>query len=980
MLARWILSLTCAAVFSGGLSSIAPAAEFDEFIQPLLMAKCVKCHGTKEPEGGISFPTVDSADKLLAQPELIQRVIEVIDANDMPPEGEPQLKPEERTRLLASLKTMLRQATAGAERRDNAIFRLNRFQYNNAVKDLFQLNRNVFELPEKLLSRQDRYLPSTTGTMPDVVNVASQSLSPQPGLAGVQAFPKDLRAEHGFDNQADKLTLSPLLLDAFLRLSVSIVESPDFNPQTVGIWQDFFQPPADGADYSVEIERRLKKFLRLAFRGPVEEETLRRYATYAADKLQQGLSFTESMKKVASAALCSPMFLYQSHRGDGAPSQFELASRLSFFLWASVPDEQLLDLAEQGELAKPTVLRKQLDRMLADGKIERFLDVFPSQWMQLENVLAVTPDPQKSRYFSLDESYPAGLQMLVEPLLLFDAVFIENRPLVELIAPRFSYRSEFLRDWYESDFHPPQVDAQQVLVKNQELDARRKSLATQISKMQTEIDAVLNPVRDKLLAERNKQFAGRPVVDLRPYAAWEFNGDLTDSLHKLDLQAHGEIKFQDGMAILKDAYLQSRPLPIDLQAKTLEAWFQLANLKQRGGGVMGIQGPGPLFDSIVLGERRPQHWISGSNSFNRTEDFPQSTAETSVGETLHLVMVYAADGTTTLYRNGVPYGKPFRKGSAVFPKDKSSVLFGLRHLPKGGNKFLTISVDKARLYDRALTAEEVAASARDANVAISEQDLLSELPEPKRAPVQAALKTLAQAKSDLVNVPPPQNLKQLQEEAQRRFDDQMRAKLRSTVFRRVATQDPRYGGVITNAAVLCMTSGPLRTQPIARGAWVIEVIFNDPPPPPPNDVPPLKEEDLAHLTIREQFAAHRENASCAGCHARIDPLGFALENFDIIGRWRDKYENGKPVDASGTLVRKYDFTNAVDFKAALVKEQHRFARAFISHLLRFALSRELSPRDAITVDAILYRAADDEYRLQSLIREVVLSDSFRPSN
>ena len=88
-----------------------------------------------------------------------------------------------------------------------------------------------------------------------------------------------------------------------------------------------------------------------------------------------------------------------------------------------------------------------------------------------------------------------------------------------------------------------------------------------------------------------------------------------------------------------------------------------------------------------------------------------------------------------------------------------------------------------------------------------------------------------------------------------------------------------------------MTSGPTRTQPIARGSWILGVIFNDPPAPPPNDVPPLKETNDANLTIREQFAAHREHASCAGCHAKIDPLGFALENFDITGRWREKYEN-----------------------------------------------------------------------------------------
>ncbi len=970
----------CAALTLSCLGGVAPAGEFDDIVQPLLTAKCIKCHGVRESQAKINFQAITSASEMLARPELVQRMIGAIDTGDMPPEGEPPLPPEDRTRLLASLKTMLRQSAANAERRAAPLHRLNRFQYNNAVRDLFQLNRDVFELPEKLLTRRDRYVPSQTGKMPRRVNVISQSLSPPPGMAGVYAYPKDLRAEHGFDNQANKLSLSPLLLDAFLRLSVSIVESPDFNPQTVGIWQEFFVPPAEVANSSAEIERRLSKFLRLAFRGPVDPSTLERYVSYTTGKLQSGLTFTESMQKVASAVLCSPKFLYVSSGPDDTPGQCELASRLSFFLWNSIPDETLLELAEKDELAKPEVLRTVIARMLSDRKIEAFLDTFPTQWLQLENLLAVTPDPQKSRYFSLDENYPASLQMIVEPLLLFDAVFIENRPVVELIAPEFSYRSEFLRDWYESDFRPPAVNAEQVLAKNRELEERRSDRKASVLAAQAAVDAILNPVRDHRLAQWKRQYGDKPVVDLKPYAAWEFEGDLKDSLNRLSLTAQGKISFHDGMVVLDQAYLQSKPLAIDLREKTLEVWFQLPNVEQRDGGLMGIQGPDGLFDTIVLGERQSQHWIAGSNKFLRTEDFAGSTAENSVGETLHLAMVYAEDGTTTLYRNGVPYGKPFRKGLALFPKDKGTVLFGLRHLPVRDNKYLAVSIDRARLYDRALTADEVTASFSSSGWHVAEQDLRAELTGQQREQLDIANKQLAQAKSELAQVPLPYNLKTLQQDVQRQFDEQLRTRLHSPLFERVAATDPRWGGVITNAAVLSMTSGPLRTQPIARGAWVIEVIFNDPPPPPPNDVPPLNEEDTANLTIREQFAAHRANPSCAGCHARIDPLGFALENFDITGRWRDKYENGKTIDASGTLLRKYPFVDAVQFKQSLVKEQTRFARAFIGHLLRFALSRELTPADAITIDTIISKSAGDEFRLQSLIREVVLSESFLQSS
>lgn len=948
-------------------------------IRTLLAAKCSKCHGANEPKGGVSVLRIGTTEKPAAQAELLQRVLEALDANDMPPEGEPQLTRDERETLLRSLKDSLRQATAASERQTPRLHRLTRFQYNNAVRDLFRLQRDIFELPEKLMTRRDRYVPSATGKMPERVHVVSQALQPPPGLEGVKPFPKDLRAEHGFDNQANKLTLSPLLLDAFLRLSVSIVDSPDFNPQTVGIWNDFFREPPDRgtpaentAENTAEIERRLRPFLRLAFRGPVDDETLRRYVGYVQTKLKQGVPFTDSMKKVASAVLCSPKFLYRSAAADGSESQFELASRLSFFLWASLPDAELLDLAERGELSQPAVLRRTVDRLLSDPKIERFLDTFPAQWLQLENVLAVTPDPKKSRYFRLDENYPASLPMVVEPLLLFDAVFVENRPVAELIAPSFAYRSDFLRDWYETDLSPPTVNPQELLAKNREHDERRRQLETRIAELRTAVEVILGSAHGKLLAERKRE-PQESIVDLKPLAVWEFNGDLKDSRQMLDLTGHGQVKFVDGKVVLDRAYLQSSPLQIDLRAKSLEVWCELPDVHQQGGGVMTIQGPGDFFDSIVLGERQPQHWISGSNRFARTEDFPGSMPETKAGERLHLVMVYDEDGTTRLYRNGTAYGKPFRKGAATFPKDQTSVLFGLRHLPAGGNKYLTVTIDKARLYDRALAAAEVAAAASGSGVDVTEQELAKVLPEAEVAKLKAARRQLAQATADLSKIPPPQDRKTVQLELLRTFEEQLRAKLRSTAFHRVPVSDPRYGGIITNAAVLSMTSGPLRTQPIARGSWIIEVIFNDPPPPPPNNVPPLKEDDNANRTIREQFAAHRENLSCAGCHAKIDPLGFALENFDITGRWRDKYENGRPVDATGTLVRKHPFTGAVDFKAALVAVKHRFARAFAAHMLRFALARELTPADTFLVDDLLSRTAADDFPLQSLVREIAVS-------
>ncbi|MBC8352894.1 MAG: DUF1588 domain-containing protein [Planctomycetes bacterium] len=971
-----LLSLT--GIVTGSVVTASQAAsDFDTFLNPLFAANCTTCHGEEEVNGKVNLKEITSAKQFLGNPTLIKEVIEAIDANDMPPEGEPPLDEKVRTKLLSTLKTLLREATSGEEVKQLQIRRLNRFQYNNSVKDLFRLKVDVFELPEKLMTRRGNYLNAVSNKMPDQVDAASLSLNPTAGLSEVKAFPKDLRAAHGFDNQANQLTLSPLLLDAFLRLSVSIVESPDFNEQNVGIWNDFFKEPTTAYDMQTEIRSRLDPFLKMAFRSTVDSATLDRYSAYAMSKMNHGLSFTDSMKKVASAALSSPMFLYRSPAADGNEDQFALASRLSFFLWGSSPDLELLQLAESGELSKPENLNNAIGRMFADPKIERFLDAFPSQWMQLENVLAATPDPNKHRLFSLDKNNPASLQMVLEPLLLFDAVFIEDRPIVELISPKFSYQSEFLKTWYTTDLNPPQVDTRKIAEENRHNEQRRKGLDSIIETTQAELAALVQPVKAKLLADRKKDAGVEEPVDLKPYAAWEFNGDLKESINSLDLTAHGKIDYQDGMVVLNKAYLLSEGLPIELKAKTLEVWLKLDDVEQRGGGVMGIQGPGDFFDTIVLGERQSRHWISGSNGFSRTEDFPDSSPESTSNQVLHLAMVYTEEGTTTLYRNGNPYGKPYRKGAAAFPKNDSSVIFGLRHLPAGGNKFLSVSLDKARLYDRALTAAEVASSSSGDNLYISNEELLQALTSEQKAKWESLRKSIEQSEVALELIPQPQDPEKVQQDTQKRFEDEIRKQLRSEAFERVAASDPRYGGVITNAAMLSMTSGPKRTHPIARGAWIIEVIFNDPPPPPPNDVPPLNDESSSkELTIREKFAVHRENPTCAGCHSRLDPLGFALENFDITGRWRDKYENGRDVDSSGTLMRKHEFDGIGRFKESLVKENRRFAKAFTGHLLRFALARELTPYDSLTVDTIVDKTEKDGFKLKSLIKEVILSDRF----
>ncbi len=652
-------------------------------IVPAFQKHCIKCHGNdangseKVIEGDVDL-TLLLPENYSRNVELIGDLIHVLDLEEMPPEDEPELDPKLRQQLIKELKS-IRQATLSKQKRyaPTPIRRMNRFQYNNAVTDLFELKCIVFTLPERMMREHNGYFKPASGKMADVVTVGSRPLGKsqmiERRLAGVAAFPQDLRAEHGYDNRADHLSLSPLLMESFLKLGQSITQSPDFGPRNVGVWKSFFATPKNVTEYERAVRERLKPFLTRAFRKTVDQKTVDRYVAFAMRQIDSGVPFEGAMKSVAAATIASPKFLYlydksAAESGFEPADDFELASRLSFFLWGSLPDKELLETATKGKLSDPKQLISQFQRMLKDKKLKRFCDSFPSQWLQLERIISSVPNQQKFPKFYFAK-YRDSMHMMLEPLLLFETVLIENKSITQFIDSDFTYRSLLLENAY------------------QEL--------------------------------QSEQYKGKNV----------------------------------------------------------------------NGGAVGV----------------------------------------------------------------------------------------LR-------------------------------------------------------------------------------------------------------FIRVPVSDRRTGGVITNAAVMTMTSGPERTQPITRGAWMAGVIFNDPPEPPPADVPALGEKPPTgeeNLTLRERLAMHRERSDCRGCHEQIDPLGFALENYNAVGVWRNKYENDRDVDMSGTLFRKHRFTNVVEFKDAILLEKKRFARGFAGHLLSFALGRELGAADQIALDQITEQAEENDYKIQALLRAVVLSEPFR---
>jgi hypothetical protein len=636
---------------------------------------CIECHGMKgKVKGEVNLISFTEGKDLRSDPELLHTIMEVIDFGEMPPEENQPFDNTERKMIVAELKKLLAESVSGSEEDliKAPIRRMTRFQYANAVKDLLELKVEVFPLPEKMMRDRSGYFKPASGKMPAKMMVSSRPLGKsgliEPRMDGVAPFPQDLRAEHGYDTQGDHLSLSPLLMEDFFRLSQSIVKSPSFNQKNVGVWTQYFEKSKRGINQTDELKSRLQHLLKRAFRAPVDDKIFSKYYSFAEQEMNKGMGMGDAMKDVFSAILASPRFLYLYDRGGEESREpesrqnLDLASRLSFFLWGSVPDDQLLEVAMEATLRQDEQLTRQVDRMLTDEKLKRFCDSFPTQWLQLDRIISAVPDEKKYRDFYYGPPlYRTTMDMMMEPLLLFETVLIEDRSVLELIDSNYTFRSARLSKWYG--------------------------------------DAP--------------------------------NGKL--------------------------------------------------------GGPVTIR------------------------------------------------------------------------------------------------------------------------------------------------------------------------------------------------FTRQSVKDRRHGGLITNGAVMTMTSGPLETKPITRGAWVAGVIFNSPPPPPPAEVPPLPEEKEVNdsLTLRERFADHRERADCAGCHEKLDPLGFALENFDPVGRWREKYHNGREVDASGILFRSHKFSNIIEFKDAILKEKNRFVRGLAGHLLAFGLGRELNPSDSLALDEIAESVERENYSMKSLIHAVVKSKPFR---
>jgi mono/diheme cytochrome c family protein len=247
------------------------------------------------------------------------------------------------------------------------------------------------------------------------------------------------------------------------------------------------------------------------------------------------------------------------------------------------------------------------------------------------------------------------------------------------------------------------------------LTADRSSLAEQLNTLQAEREAMVAPVMAKLQKDvdaRNakaEQESGVKQVDLKPIGRWDFDDGITDTAGELAGSIKGKARVENGALVLEGGCFMSAPVKKRLKAKTLEAVVELSRVNQVAGGAVTVQTTnGQTFDAIVYNEKFSKQWLSGSNSHRRTKAFNGPQVQDT--KPVRITIVYAEDGTITGYRDGQPYGKPYKSSLEVY--NEYQIVFGLRHgTGPAGSRALYGKIHEARVYDRALTAEEVAASA-----------------------------------------------------------------------------------------------------------------------------------------------------------------------------------------------------------------------------------------------------------------------------
>jgi len=392
VLALSLLSRTCDIRAEGGPLSL----DYSKDIQPLLENYCLKCHGPEKPKGGVNLSTFTNVATIHAEPRTWQTVLTQLRERNMPPQNKPQPKTEERTRLIDWIEATLDSIDDSQLAKDpgrKIIHRLSRFEYNNTIRDLLGVD-----------------------TRP------------------ADKFPPDGGGGGGFDNNADTLFIPPILMEKYLVAAGEILEAA--KPERIFIVKSSFLISKRSAARQI-----IEHFALRAFRRPIEKDDVEDLLGLYDRAVKRGESHEEGVKLAIKAVLVSPNFLFriEVNRNTAEPyriNDHELATRLSYFLWSSMPDDRLLAVAAQKRLHEPKVLQAEVHRMLQSPKAKAFAENFATQWLRVKE-LKTSAQPDRRRFPEFTTELRDA--MYAEPIEFFHSLLREDRSLLEFIDSDYTF-------------------------------------------------------------------------------------------------------------------------------------------------------------------------------------------------------------------------------------------------------------------------------------------------------------------------------------------------------------------------------------------------------------------------------------------------------------------------------------------------------------------------------------------------------------
>lgn len=438
-----------------------PDRIFKNRVVPFLENHCLDCHSGEDAEGDIDLEQFTDIGAVQNNLETWAHVLKQLENKDMPPKDCEPPNPEDQKRvenwILSQFAAMDRKGLELGKVR-----RLNRIEYENTVRELFRLSRDCFNNSARI-TRSDDYFQPSSGKMPRYVLAVSHFFNGHrrhSDLPGVSSLPVDPPVEHGFSNDHEALSLSPILMEAYFNVSTGMLNSPEF-PLICGIWEAMFVATEPGDEpQRRQARRQIELFLPRAFRRPVDDVELGRYFALFDREWVESKSYTEAMKTTVAAILVSPSFLYRHDllttedpeaAGGRMDEHYALASRLSYFLWGSMPDDVLYQAAEEKRLVDKTRLGEQVDRMLNDRRAKSLSTDFGMQWLKVQKAASALPDESVFPIYYQAKVPPPAVSMMIEQMLFFETIMVENRSILDFISADFAYLNRQLMDIYQFD-------------------------------------------------------------------------------------------------------------------------------------------------------------------------------------------------------------------------------------------------------------------------------------------------------------------------------------------------------------------------------------------------------------------------------------------------------------------------------------------------------------------------------------------------